>query len=402
MKKIYILLFTLLLLNFTKAQWIAQTSGTTNVLNSVYFINSDTGYAVGGNGTILKTSNGGIAWKMLSSGGTFNSVYFPDANTGYAVGKGGYGGLIFKTINGGSTWTSLYYGSQSLQSLNSVYFINSDTGYAVGYPGFIIKTTNGGRNWIYLINEGGYFYSVYFTDANTGYVAGGSLEPFIFRTANGFNTWISSNCVKHLRTWAFNSVYFPDANTGYAVGGKGTIIKTSDGGNSWDSLLSGTKYNLNSVYFINSDTGYAVGDNGTILKTSNGGTIWIVSSSGTTNVLNSVYFINSDIGYAVGDGGTILKTNNGGGTSIEENELTKTIFNIYPNPANNKITINNKDNLFKESQISILNMAGQQVISEQFNSQNKIEMNVSSLVKGIYFVRIQTNSGIESKKLVIQ
>ena len=58
------------------------------------------------NGTILKTIDGGTTWTTLSSGTTndLNSVYFTDANTGYAVGDTG---TILKTIDGGTTWTAI-------------------------------------------------------------------------------------------------------------------------------------------------------------------------------------------------------------------------------------------------------------------------------------------------------
>jgi photosystem II stability/assembly factor-like uncharacterized protein len=70
----------------------------------VYFIDSSTGYAVGWNGTILKTINAGTNWTKLSSGTSNNlmSVCFTDANTGYAVGASG---TILKTVNGGTNWT---------------------------------------------------------------------------------------------------------------------------------------------------------------------------------------------------------------------------------------------------------------------------------------------------------
>ena len=62
-----------ILCNFTlKAQWIAQISGTTNTLYSVYFTAADIGYAVGGiydqgHGIILKTINGGKNWTQQLS-----------------------------------------------------------------------------------------------------------------------------------------------------------------------------------------------------------------------------------------------------------------------------------------------------------------------------------------------
>jgi hypothetical protein len=43
------------------ATWVSQVSGLTNGLESVHFpLNATTGYAVGQNGTILKTTDGGI------------------------------------------------------------------------------------------------------------------------------------------------------------------------------------------------------------------------------------------------------------------------------------------------------------------------------------------------------
>ena len=59
MKKLYILIITIFTINIANAQWTALTSGTTNNLNSVFFTDANTGYAVGDYGTILKTTNGG-------------------------------------------------------------------------------------------------------------------------------------------------------------------------------------------------------------------------------------------------------------------------------------------------------------------------------------------------------
>ncbi|MBK7174255.1 MAG: hypothetical protein IPH84_13705 [Bacteroidales bacterium] len=111
--------------------------------------------------------------------------------------------------------------------------------------------------------------------------------------------WVMQNphpTDRHLR-----SVVFPDANTGYAVGTRGTIIKSSDGGNNWSVLTSGTTFGLNAVYFIDSNTGFAVGDGGTILKTINGGLSWLPLTACTGFKLNSVYFTDANVGYAVGE-----------------------------------------------------------------------------------------------------
>jgi photosystem II stability/assembly factor-like uncharacterized protein len=97
---------------------------------------------------ILKTTNGGTNWSLLNTGTTeaIRSLYFVDANTGYAVGGYTSGGVILKTTNAGATWTSQVSGSNKW--LNSVYFTDMNTGYAVGgesTSGKVVKTTNGGQ-----------------------------------------------------------------------------------------------------------------------------------------------------------------------------------------------------------------------------------------------------------------
>jgi photosystem II stability/assembly factor-like uncharacterized protein len=59
-----------------------------NDLFSVYFIDANIGGAVGGYGTILRTTNGGTSWTVQEIGfsDTFYSVSFTDSTNGTAVG----------------------------------------------------------------------------------------------------------------------------------------------------------------------------------------------------------------------------------------------------------------------------------------------------------------------------
>jgi len=110
------------------------------MLFSIFFTDNLTSYAVGINGPILKTSDGGNTWAAYTTGGAnLKSVYFPNANTGYAV---GYQGTILKTSDSGTNWIAQTSGTP--QNLQSVYFTDANTGYAVGWTGIILKTSNGG------------------------------------------------------------------------------------------------------------------------------------------------------------------------------------------------------------------------------------------------------------------
>ena len=102
-----------------------------------------------------------------------------------------------------------------------------------------------------------------------------------------------------------------------------------------------------------------------------------------------------------GDFGTILTTNDGGSVFIEKMLTPKATFSVYPNPANNKITITDNRMLQEDIIISIYSITGEQIMHQQFENQSKIELDVITLEKGMYLVKIQSKTGIETKKVII-
>jgi hypothetical protein len=159
---------------------------------------------------------------------------------------------------------------------------------------------------------------------------------------------------------------------------------------------------LYSVFFPTSNTGYIVDQGGEIIKTTNGGNSWTVDSSGTWNSLSSVFFTDSTTGYVVGHTGTILKTGNGGVDFIEQHITTGTKFAICPNPANDRITITGTKMVQEEIVVVIFTIKGEQVMNKKFRNQNQVEIDVRTLAKGIYLVKIQSGEGMEVKKLVVE
>jgi photosystem II stability/assembly factor-like uncharacterized protein len=326
MNKFCILLLAIFAINCSKNEektpaWVIQTSGTNKSLWSVCFTDTNTVYAVGDSGIILKTTNGGNKWTTQYSGttDTLKSVNFPDTDNGYAV---GYNGTIIKTTDRGINWEIQTSGT--IENLNSVYFPDIDTGYAVGVRGIILKTTNGGTNWTiikYHPDSSLFFTSVFFLNAINGYVVGGgtglySVDPVILRTTDGGSSWTKLYISLYHET--LKSVFFLKNNTGYVVGDFGWIGASFNGGNDWVMLFRG--WSWNSIYFTRRvtgygyavNTGYAVGTFGWIFKTTNGGIDWTRQVSGTGENLHSVCFPNENTGYVVGYKGIILKTTTGG------------------------------------------------------------------------------------------
>jgi len=412
MKKFYIFVISLFMVNYTMAQWIALSSYTSESLKSVYFTDANNGF-VGGNNAFLKTTNGGSTWSVIPIGGlfVFHSIDFPSADTGYAVGFS-FDGNIYKTTDAGTTWAP-YTGSIQGE-LSTVYFTDNNTGYTAGNwtnTGTgdwcnIYKTTDGGTNWNIIAGplHNYHLYSSFFTDSNTGYEVGQQsyVGQFIMKTNNGGTTW---DTIQIGGTgFRLVSVFFTNVDTGYVVGLGGTILKTTNGGTTWTEMWSGKDWNFTSVFFASTDTGYIVGHdypdtNNIILKTVNGGNTWTEQPSGTNVILESVYFTSVDTGYIVGWDGTILKTTNGGGTSVGVNEKlsTSNSLKIYPNPSSNVITIetSTKGHLF------IQNVNGQELLNQPI-SKPSAQIDIKNLPAGVYFMRLTNEKTVRVGKFIKQ
>lgn len=74
-------------------------------------------------------------------------------------------------------------------------------------------------------------------------------------------------------------------------------------------------------------------------------------------------------------------------------------FTIYPNPVKNTLSLKLKDNL-ENTEITIYDMVGGQIIRQQFGDSNAININVSSLQKGAYIVRVKQGERISTEKFI--
>ena len=312
--------------------WFTSTGGRYNY-NSNYFIDQNTGFSVGDEGKILKTTNAGINWveKQSNTVQNLNEVQFVDGNVGYICGDTG---VVIKTSDGGENWQMLSTGITD--NLNGINFYDLNLGFTVSKNSRILKTTNGGLNWsITLNNPIGSFESVSKTDNSSIYYL--TTEVEIYKTTNTGLTW-------NLMTnqYGGKKIYFLDSLNGYTVGGSFTV-RTSNGGLNW--ILQNTNVNAPQcgIHFVNINNGYAVGSEGTISRTTNGGSNWTPQTKITNNRLLSVFFTDADNGYITGDYGTLLKTTNGGLTFISENidfhPDDFTLFQNYPNPFNSSTVI---------------------------------------------------------------
>ena len=96
------------------------------------------------------------------------------------------------------------------------------------------------------------------------------------------------------------------------MGQNGTILRTTDGGATWQAQSVGTNNVLWAIRFLDANTGIVLGDNGTILRTTDGGAHWSVQPTDTHASLWAVCFPDVRTGFVVGDRGAVLRSVNGG------------------------------------------------------------------------------------------
>jgi photosystem II stability/assembly factor-like uncharacterized protein len=275
--------------------------------NDITFASPSNGWAVGRDGNILATTDGGTSWFSQKSETWRNleEVCFVDGQTGYAA---GWVYTLLKTTDAGRTWVNRYFGRT--ENLFTVFFISPECGWVGGQNGLISRTTNSGTNWRhYQTGTGQNIQSLWFLDKQTGWAVGN--QGLVLKTVNGGTQW------SHQESGVSEvllSVQFTGPMTGWAVGWYGTLIKTTDGGGHWERQDSGTLNHLVDIDFVDASTAYIAGWYGTILKSTDGGESWYSQISSTSEWLNGMHWIDANRGWVVGTEGTILHTENGGGS----------------------------------------------------------------------------------------
>ena len=308
--------------------WEQQGSPVQTTMHDIYFLDSNIGW-IAGTDVVLKTTDGGDSWTShdISTLGSLHSVAFVDANDGWIAGSSNIDeGCIFKSTDGGENWTECPSGL--LYDLNSVSIETTGSGWIVGDYGTILKTNGNGSPWnLQSSARVEHLYSAQFVDNSTGWVVGDNMS--IYKTTDGGVNWETQNSgVAHPDWGALYSTCFMDENTGWAVGvnswpgSSDPILKTTDGGATWNEQATPGDDGLRSVCFVNATTGWTVGFSAGIYHTTDGGTTWNPQDhpfSGTGKTLESVYFVDENKGWiAAGNEGKILHTTDGGANWTEQ------------------------------------------------------------------------------------
>jgi photosystem II stability/assembly factor-like uncharacterized protein len=362
----------------------------------------------------MNTTDGGASWTVQdSSNKQFWSIHFTDKDHGWAVGykESGINGFIYHTTDGGQSW-SIQDSSQ--YDLMDVFFVNADTGYVAGggrSRSALLKTTDAGTTWEELDQYGQQLYDLQFINDTVGWAVG--QQGLILKTENGGSSW--DKTYVDVGLFALMSVSFVDQDTGWTVGSD-SIFKTTNGGDTWQSLEGLSDHYYSSCFFINANSGWVTASGNSINKilyTPDGGNNWQVQDSITSfSTISSLFFIDDLTGWGVGIGGTIKKTTSGGLVSVRDERyagnMSRDPFGLhqnYPNPFNSVTTISYQLPVSSHVRIDVYGLQGKKVstLVDKKQSAGKYDLifDGSGLAGGIYYYQLTDERGTTVKRMLL-
>ncbi|NUM71084.1 MAG: T9SS type A sorting domain-containing protein [Ignavibacteriaceae bacterium] len=341
MKKTFLLfLFTasLLMGQGLTWQWL-NPKPTGSDFNDVVALGNFTVLGFGSGGFVVRTTDAGLTWNIIVADTLGRDIYeadFVDNLNGYLC---GLDGLLMKTTDGGITWNYLNLNG-SVADFWYLDFYNINKGIIAGASGKVFRTNDGGATFDSTTAGTATIYNVHYADSATIYLGTSSTTTRLFRSTNGGDVWDNIHASLPITgTYTIRGISFRGLNSGILSTSNGKIMRTTDGGTTFDSLtIGGTSEALYDVKYDGPTIGYMPSTNGNIFKTTDGGVSWNRIATGTTENLYSFAIINTlsdgnSTVYAAGRYGTITKSTDMGTTwsplfSALTQETNRSVFFI--------------------------------------------------------------------------
>ncbi|MFV9550161.1 YCF48-related protein [Algibacter sp. PT7-4] len=385
--------------------------------DDVFFLNTNLGWAANGqHGAVYKTEDGGLNWTeqlnhsdLPGNNQYFRNVEFLNENIGFL---GTLNGAFYKTTDGGNNWSVVNI-TPNPNAICGIDAVGNSTIYGCGayfQPAHIIKSTDSGNTWSY-INMAAYanaLVEIKFLDELNGFAAGrNNTGAIVLKTTDGGLTWtnIYQANIPGEYVWKlqildnnpnaiFGAIYASSPNPG-------KLIKSLDGGNSWDSY-NAPESGVEAVGFVSETKGWMGGHTTGFHETNDGGETWTNLNVGGN--LNRIFIINNSLAYAAG--ATIYKyttqTLNTSNSEIYKKDLD---ISFSKNPVDKllEFSINYKigDNIL----IELYNINGnflKQLTRDAILTKGSktYTFNVENLATGSYILGFHSNTGRTIKKFV--
>jgi len=269
--------------------WTLEQAPRSASLRSVCFLTNRIGWVAGGfvepytqaeRGVLFVTRDGGETWEDLTSNDLpyLHKIKFFSLETGIAVGHklGPYGSGLLTTEDGGATWIDSSSEAEIESAWRTGDFLTPERGVIAGREGALSTWGGQGLSASQQLSFGKtHLRQIDLSSRGIGWMVG--ERALIMKSENAGVTWEppTGKLPPELRDVVdFYAVEQRNDHV-WITGKPGTVIwHSSDGGNSWQPQFTGQSAPLRSIHFRDETHGIALGEFGTILITSDGGQTW--------------------------------------------------------------------------------------------------------------------------------
>ncbi len=206
-------------------------------------------------------------------------------------------------------------------SLNSVSGVNDNIAWVCGNAGKVLRTNNGGINWINATGTGipGTLdlYNIFAIDSTTALVTGSNTTAYVYRSTNGGLTWVQV----FTQTGGFlNAIWMTTPMTGVMygdpVGSRWSLWRTTNGGVNWDSTgmfvaQAGSEAGWNNALFVSGSNIWFGTNNSRVYYSPLTGLTGTWQVQSTTQASSYAIWFNTTTSGMLG-GTQLMATNNGG------------------------------------------------------------------------------------------
>jgi photosystem II stability/assembly factor-like uncharacterized protein len=333
--------------------WMEIETPNTGNAYKMCFPTDQVGYIPCRNLELLKTTDAGASWTLISLPADsiyFFGIDFPDKDTGFTCPNHG---RFYKSVNGGLKWEVHYIDTNF--NFKAFDFLNPREGWAITYDSICGHTTDGGLTWTMATVPSDRLYTIKVVNSMTGFISTTSSD--LYWSTDGGNNWELVDLNLHMPI----NIEFSDPLNGW-INDRANVYRTYDGGLTWVDSLNFDSENyqdqITDLFLIDSTT------------------VWMCTMDGR------VYFYSGLQGTG----------------EIIEPEL----ICFYPNPVSDQLTIEISNEIKDNLTIRIFSIDGKLLINKRYSGlhQDKLILDLSGLSSGLYLLNCQGSSVSKSYKLV--
>jgi photosystem II stability/assembly factor-like uncharacterized protein len=416
------LIIVAVLVQSLSGQWLERKNGLPESFrvtsgSVIEPIDSLTAYVTIRDDKFYKTTDAGLSWQAIHSESYPDHIRIQDMSAInedniWVCGDSGGTTYIYASADGGISWEQEYLKSDGAY----LYFIemfSSDQGMAIGCsysdaPLPVVQKTEAGNQWFeknqdFLRNDYGESTCISIVNMDVAYFQ--KKWDTLYKTSDGGETWDSIYTPPSGQT-----VKFYDDRFGLLATVFGRILKSVDGGISWEEISNLAISGPRCLEFLPTDPGkiwLSISEN--LFFSEDSGKNWTEYTIGEGFKSYDIDFVDALHGWIMAEDMVYYtKTGNRIVTDIRDKPykpVSYTLEQNYPNPFNPSTTIEFSLPKSDKVNISVYNLLGQSVKTLKNEvmpaGKHKVIFYAEHFSSGIYYYRIESSNYKDMKKMII-